>query len=133
MTEILDTYVGDPIGSVYPSDETSVWMSGPTDEYGGAHHYTIKNSRGFSDGKAQSGDGFQQINFVKKLHDGTMLEGAQSEQLVLILIDRTKKLNSVYPSPQNEKMIHHLQGYLDACKERIDDRINRGVMGDLKK
>lgn len=24
------------------------------------------------------------------------------------------------------------EAYLDACKERIDDRINRNVMGDLK-
>lgn len=25
-----------------------------------------------------------------------------------------------------------LEAYLDACKERIDDRLNRNVMGDLK-
>ena len=34
---------------------------------------------------------------------------------------------------QNNKQIEGLTMYLQACKERIDDRINRGVMGELKK
>ena len=33
---------------------------------------------------------------------------------------------------QNAKQVAALEAYLDACRERIDDRINRNVMGDLK-
>lgn len=124
---------GEPIGSVFPSEKTTVWMSGPLDEYGGAHSYRLQNSLGFNDGEAQYADSFQDIEFVKKLHDGTMQAGAQSEQLVLILLDRAVKLNSVYPSAQNEKMVFHLNGFLDACGERVQERIDRGVMGQLTK
>ncbi len=129
----MKAVTGEPVGVVYPSPTTTVWMSGPQDEYGGAHEYTMQNSLGFSNGEAQYTDSWQTVKFVKKLHDGTMEPGLQSEQLVVALLDRTAKLNSKYPSEQNEKMMLHLQGYLDACKERIDDRISRGVMGDLKK
>lgn len=31
-----------------------------------------------------------------------------------------------------EFAIEALEAYLDACKERIDDRLDRNVMGDLK-
>ena len=62
-----------------------------------------------------------------------MTAGLQSEQIVIALIDRTKKLNNVYPSLQNEKMIEGLQMFLDACQERVQERIERGVMGELKK
>lgn len=33
----------------------------------------------------------------------------------------------VYPSKTET-----IEAYLDACKERIDDRLDRNVMGDLK-
>ncbi len=125
--------LGEPVGSVFPSENPSVWMSGPIDEYGGAHEYTLRNSLGFNDGQAQYADSTQTIKFVKKLHDGTMEAGAQSEQLALIMLDRAKKLNSVYPSPQNEAMVFHLNGFLNACKERVEERMSRGVMGQLQK
>lgn len=73
------------------------------------------------------------IQFVQKNEDGSVIPGWQSEQLALILLDRVKKLNAKYPSDQNSKQIEGLEMYLAACKERIEERINRGVMGELKK
>lgn len=70
------------------------------------------------------------VMMVKQFQD--IIPGVQSEQLVIILIDRHKKLNSRFPSPQNEKMLLGLQMFLDACKERVDERIKNGVMGQLK-
>ena len=73
------------------------------------------------------------LQFVKKEEDGTTVPGLQSEQVALILLDRVKKLNERFPHPSNEKQIAGLQMFLDACKERVQERIDRGVMGDLKK
>ena len=117
---------------VYPSDENTIEVF-DDDSYGGAHCYLIKNCIGFSDGKTKYVDSLQNIQFVKKLDDGTMIPGLQSEQIVLALVDRQKKLNARFPSPQNEKALKGLEMFLEAQKERVEDRINRGVMGDLKK
>lgn len=118
--------------SVFPSDEKTIKVS-PDKDYNGAHEYFIKNCLGFSDGKTQYADSGQKIQFVQKNEDGSMIPGVQSEQLVIALIDRHEKLNARFPSAQNEKMIAGLQMFLDACKERVQERIDRGVMGDLKK
>lgn len=118
---------------VYPSNYTTVSKAHDNDIYGGAHHYVLENCLGFENGQTKYGGGSQSIQFVHKADDGTVTPGLQSEQLVIALIDRTKALNERFPSPQNEKMIQGLEIFLAACKERIDDRINRGVMGDLKK
>lgn len=118
--------------TVYPSNEKTIYVEDDI-EYNGAHTYYIQNSKGFNNGKAEYDDTITKIDFIKKLSDGTIVSGVQSEQLALILMDRAIKLNARFPSPQNEKMIEGLQMFLDACKERIDDRLERGVMGDLKK
>ena len=118
--------------TVFPSEEKTVSVM-DDDIYGGAHNYTIKNCLGFNDGKTQYEESEQTINFVKKTDDGKMIPGLQSEQLVIVLLDRAQKLNARFPSPQNEKMMAGLQMFLDACKERVQDRIDRGVMGELKK
>lgn len=119
-------------GKVFPSEEQTVFTN-PDPDYGGAHKYEFKNCLGFNEGKTQYDQSFQVIQFVQKNNDGTMTPGVQSEQLVLALIDRHKKLNARFPSAQNEKMIQGLQMFLDACKERVEERIQRGVMGELKK
>ena len=77
-------------------------------------------------------DATDTIQFVHKHEDGTVTPGWQSEQLALILLDRVKKLNEKFPCEQNAKQVAALEAYLDACKERVEDRINRNVMGDLK-
>lgn len=119
---------------VFPSTEPTIEVI-PTDGYEGAHRYRAKMSVGFNKDKneAEYVDKTDTIQFVQKNEDGSIIPGWQSEQFALILLDRVKKLNAKYPSPYNEKQIEGLQMYLDACKERIEDRMNRGVMGDLKK
>lgn len=117
---------------VYPSDIKTITVSDDP-IYGGAHLYTFSNCLGFSDGKTQYDGSTQSIQFVQKADDGTITPGLQSEQIVLALIDRQKKLNARFPSPQNEKALAGLQMFLDAQRERAEARIARGVMGDLKK
>lgn len=117
---------------VFPSEENTITAE-QDEQYGGAHYYQIQNCKGFSNGKTEYDESLQSIQFVHKADNGEMTPGVQSEQLVLMLIDRTAKLNARFPSEQNEKMLKGLQMFLDACKERVQDRINRGVMGELKK
>lgn len=121
--------------TVFPSTENTIRV----DEdpiYGGAHRYEITNCRGFNNGVTEYDDPHfskHTIQFVQKNDDGTIVAGLQSEQLVLVLLDRAVKLNNRFPSVQNEKMIQGLNMFLEACRERVQDRIDRGVMGDLKK
>ena len=118
---------------VFPSTQPTITVADDKD-YGGAHHYEIMNCKGFNNGKTEYVDaGGQAIQFVQKNEDGTIVPGLQSEQLVLVLIDRHEKLNARFPSPQNEKMLEGLKIFLAACKERVQDRMDRGVMGNLKK
>lgn len=113
---------------VYPSNKETIEVI-PDD---GAHRYRAKMCAGFVDGKTKYTDTTDTIQFVRKHEDGSVTPGWQSEQLVLIVLDRVKKLNEKFPCEQNAKQVAALEAYLDACKERIDDRLNRNVMGDLK-
>lgn len=117
---------------VFPSTEKTIAVRHDED-YGGAHYYQIQNSLGFNNGSDQYDTTIQHLQFVQKKLDGSIIPGVQSEQLALILLDRCKKLNARFPSEQNANMISGLQIFLDACKNRIEERIKRGVMGYLKK
>ena len=112
---------------VYPSLEPTIEVI-PDD----AHRYRAQMCAGFVNGKTKYVDATDTIQFVHKHEDGTVTPGWQSEQLALILLDRVKKLNEKFPCEQNAKQVAALEAYLDACKERVEDRINRNVMGDLK-
>lgn len=119
---------------VYNSIEPTIEVN-PSDGYNGAHRYRARMCVGF-DNKAQCPayvDKTDTIQFVQKNEDGTVIPGWQSEQLALILLDRVMKLNEKFPCEENKQQIAGLTMYLDACKKRIEDRINRNVMGDLKK
>ncbi|WP_210519892.1 Thoeris anti-defense Tad2 family protein [Hymenobacter terricola] len=118
--------------TVYPSEVRSIAVR-HDDTYGGAHTYLLQKSAGFENGQTKYVNDYAYLNFVQKDTDGTMKPGILSEQLVLALIDRHQKLNEVFPSAQADKAIAGLQQFLDAQKERVDDRMGRGVMGDLKK
>ena len=124
---------GKPIDdAVFPSEERTI--SVVDDEiYGGAHCYFVRECLGFVDGNTKYTGDEQMIQFVHKSDHGTIVPGLQSEQLVLVLLDRHQKLNNRFPSEQNAKMVEGLQMFLDACKERVQERIERGVMGELKK
>ncbi len=121
--------------SVYPSMEQTISVA-EDPVYGGAHNYLIRDCLGYIDGQTRYDDeeGFEHsIRFVRKNDDGTIVPGLQSEQLVLVLLDRHEKLNARFPSEQNAKMIAGLRMFLEACEERVKNRIERGVMGELKK
>lgn len=119
-------------GCVYPSEEKTIRVV--YDEiYGGAHCYIIRECLGFADGVTSYTGNEQVVQFIQKHDDGTVIPGIQSEQLALVLLDRHKKLNARFPSPQNEKMITGLEMFLEACKERVQGRMERGVMGKLEK
>lgn len=117
---------------VFPSEEQTIQVADDP-IYGGAHRYRIQHSAGFSDGEAQYVRRETEIQFVQKNDDGTIITGVQSEQLAYILLDRAIKLNNRFPSPQNEKQIAGLRMFIEGCEERVRDRMDRGVMGNLKK
>lgn len=119
---------------VFPSKENTIEVI-KTDGYDGAHRYRVRHCAGYDGKKCKIGytDRTTTIQFVQKNDDGSIIPGLQSEQLALILLDRVKKLNERYPSEYNEKQIEGLTMFLDACRARIEDRVNRGVMGELKK
>lgn len=118
---------------VYPSDIKTISVE-DDDIYNGAHNYYVNSCLGFNNGVTEYVENeIIEINFIKKLDDGTIESGLQSEQLAYILLDRCIKLNNRFPSPQNQKMIEGLEMFLEACEDRIKDRLSRGVMGDLKK
>lgn len=131
--KLLPEPEGKPIDAlVFPSEEQTISVL-DDEVYGGAHCYLIRECLGFVDGKTQYTDAQQIVQFVQKNDDGSVVPGLQSEQLVLALLDRHQKLNNRFPSEQNAKMVEGLQMFLDACKERVQERIERGVMGELKK
>lgn len=117
---------------VFPSEQKTIQvLDDPI--YGGAHCYTVQHSKGFADGQAQYVPVETRIQFVQKNDDGTVIDGVQSEQLAYILLDRAIKLNNRFPSEHNEKQIAGLKMFLEGCEERIRDRMERRVFGELKK
>ena len=118
-------------GTVFPSEEKTI-QAVYDETYGGAHCYIIRECLGFADGRTSYVNSEQVIQFIQKLDDGSVIPGLQSEQVVLALIDRHRKLNARFPSAQNEKMIRGLEMFLEASRERVEDRMNRGVMGNLQ-
>lgn len=120
-------------GVVFPSEEQTISVEDADGVYGGAHKYTVRECKGFHEGKTEYVDTTQTIQFIQKLEDGTITPGLQSEQIVLILLDRHRKLNHVFESEQYTKMLHGLNMFLEACRERVQERMDRGVMGELKK
>lgn len=115
----------------FPSEQNTILVEDDP-IYGGAHRYSIKKSTGFNNGEATYVDEFIEIQFVQKNDDGSMIPGVQSEQLANILLDRAIKLNNRFPSEHNKKQIAGLQMFIEGCEDRVRERIDRGVMGDLK-
>lgn len=118
---------------VYPSTEQCVHVE-EDDTYGGAHIYYVDDCYGFNNGKTDYNheDG-QIIRFIKKEDDGTITPGAQSEQLLIVLIDRHKKLNNRFPSREGSLAITKMEEALHWLQSRVEERIERGIMGELTK
>lgn len=74
---------------VFPSKQITIWGEEEGPEYvEPAHLFKLQNSTGFNNGEATYDGSFQELQFVKKLEDGTMIPGIQSEQLIILLISR---------------------------------------------
>lgn len=119
---------------VFPSNLETVSVEVDNDTYGGAHKYTFQNSLGYDKDKggALYDESEQTLQFVQKDTDGKMIPGVQSEQLLIALKDRHTKLNNKFPAPTHEKFMAGIQMALDACQERVQERMDRDVMGELK-
>ena len=119
------------VETVYPSKDRTIAVR-HDDNYGGAHDYEFQNSLGHIDGKPIYADSKQKIQFVMKTEKG-MIPGLQSEQLLIALIDRHKKLNLKFPSREGSLAITKMEEALHWLEARVKERVNRGVMGQLKK
>ncbi|MES2386515.1 MAG: hypothetical protein V4543_00830 [Bacteroidota bacterium] len=120
--------------TVYPNKNASVFFSQLDGEYAGAHVYHMLETSGFEGDSYKYLQEAQAINFIYKRKKGEgFVPGIISEQLLLVLIDRTKKLNSEFPSTDNEMCIFYLKKALKCLEARVRDRVTRGVMGKLEK
>jgi hypothetical protein len=124
--------------TVFPSKESTIFSIETGDvEYGegGAHKYGFINCFGFNPETKNTvyTANYQTISFVQKLSDGEMSEGAQSEQLLICLIDRHKKLNAKFPSREGSLAITKMEEALFWLEARVKERMDRDVMGELKK
>lgn len=119
--------------TVFPSTVPTITVEDDP-VYGGAHRYQIQKCGGFENGKTVY-DEFQlkELEFVQKNDDGTIIFGLQSEQVALVLLDRCQKLNARFSSDHNVKQMKGLEMFLEGCKDRVEERMSRGVMGELKK
>jgi hypothetical protein len=120
---------------VFPSTERTIYVR-HDEKYGGAHRYVVANSLGYDPGRKEAvyaHGSHQVLQFVNGVY-GTaeQVPGLQSEQIVLILLDRLKKMNAVYPDPSNAKQQAGLEMFLEGCADRVRAREERGVMGQHK-
>lgn len=119
--------------TIFPSTHPSVAVANDNDVYGGAHTYVLENCLGFANGETQYGGGTQTLPFCQKSDDGRITPGVLDQQLAIVMLDRIQKLNARFPCDENALMISALEQFLEASKLRVENRIKRGVMGDLKK
>ena len=121
---------------VYPSKKETVFTIDGGDGYDGAHYYKFIDSYGHVDGEplyAENLYEFHTLQFVQKTDGEETVGGVQTEQLLICLIDRQTKLDKAFPCPENKLILKHLKAALDAQESKVRDRLNRGVMGKLKK
>ena len=119
--------------TVFPSIEKTILVA-KDEDYGGAHRYSFIDSLGHQNSEPKYDfKGMQTIQFVQKNTDGSMTPGLQSEQLLIALIDRHKKLNDKFPSREGALAITKMEEALHWLESRVKERTERGVMGDLKK
>lgn len=122
--------------TVFPSTERTIE---PYRQGQSAHAYFIRKCVGFKNGNtryadsAWPGSSFTTIRFVERRENGDIIPGLQNEQLIIMLKDRIKKLDAKFPHPENQNMLKALDDFLEASKRRVEERMDRGVMGELKK
>ena len=122
--------------TIYPSDQKTIYVSNTEDEYGGAHSYSVKYAAKFNEQTKQIDYNLGKavkLDFLKKNEDGSWNEGLQSEQLLLVLINRHEKLNAKFPSKDGSRAITHMKKALWYLEKRTKEREGRKVVGELKK
>lgn len=75
-----------------------------------------------------------EIKFINKRKDEnnelvTNYDGTTNEELMIILIDRVKFLENLFPCTENRQTIIHLELALDSQLDRTKNRIKQGVEG----
>ena len=119
--------------TVFPSTEKTIVALPTDDKFAGAHNYEIKPMLRYEDGAVYGMEGMP-VTFVKRNEDGTWQAGVQTEQLLLMLLDRHDKLNAAVPAQTNshELFIGGINDALRALASRVNERTRRGVMGESK-
>lgn len=112
------------------------------DEYGGAHTYFIDNVYGRDangDWITEGIDGissYQNIQFFERKtgDNGEQItkEGIVDIQLLDVLIDRLRKLNGKFQSPDNDECLSALHTARSFLQKRTFERLNREALGKLK-
>lgn len=85
------------------------------------HNYSVANF--------ENPDKDQTIQFIHKEPTGTICDGTTNEELLKVLIDRTKYLNEKFPCRENSIAITKMQEALMWFNERTIERLARGVEG----
>lgn len=71
--------------------------------------------------------GGQPIQFIKRKNGELVCEGTTNEELLAVLIDRTKYLDSQFPCRENAQAIIKMEEALMWFNERTSKRIAQGV------
>lgn len=120
-----------PVAAVYPA-KTPVVGVVVDPKYKGAHTYVFRETTGRGPKGNMYVTSEQKIQFIYKIDDENTVPGITSEQLVLALLDRHIKMDVLYPSESNKKIVKALTDCLEAQKERVDERTERNVIGTLQ-
>lgn len=69
----------------------------------------------------------QTVKFIKRVDGKLIHNGTTNEELLQVLIDRTKGLNDKFPCHENDMAIIHMEIALEHFLDRTTKRIAQGV------
>jgi hypothetical protein len=69
----------------------------------------------------------QTLNFIKRTNGELVHEGTTNEELLEVLLDRTKFLDDKFPCVENKAAIAYMQAALDSFNSRTAKRVAQGV------
>lgn len=116
---------------VFPSSKPSISVL--VNENSREHKYIVAECAGFVDGETIYSGTFRTLDFLRADGEGGFIPGFQNEQLLIVLIDRCKKLNAEFPSREGALAITKMEEALFWMEARVKERVARGVMGKLEK
>lgn len=71
--------------------------------------------------------GGQKIQFIKRKGGELVTDGTTNEELLSVLLNRTKELNNQFPCKENEQAIIKMEEALMWFNERTSKRVSQGV------